>query len=74
VEVELTDEPEPEEGVEVELTDEPELEEGEEVEVLSYEEMTYHQLLDEARDRNLPGRSSKTKAELLEMLEQDDED
>jgi len=69
VEVELADEPEPEEGVEVELADEPEAEEGEELEVLTYGEMTYQQLVDEARDRGLPGRRGMSKVDLLEMLE-----
>jgi len=58
--------------VEVELADEPELEEGEELEVLTYGEMSYQQLVDEARDRGLPGRRGMSKIELLEMLEQDD--
>ena len=70
VEVELFVGPGPEEGVEVELADEPEAEEGEELEVLTYDEMTYQQLIDEARDRGLPGRRGMSKVDLLEMLEE----
>ena len=61
------------EPVEVELADEPEPEEGEELEVMTYEEMSYDELVAEVRERDLPGRSGKNKAELLEMLQQDDE-
>jgi hypothetical protein len=71
VEVELADEPEPEEGEEVELANEPEAEEGEELEILTYGEMTYQQLVDEAQNRGLPGRRGTSKVELLEMLEKD---